>query len=90
MAILTDSSTAVGAFSKGRSKAFAVNRALLAVQEIFPEFNASWWHIPGVSNPTDGISRGLEMGDVKETTAQIRRLAMGFPREGGPSIMSTC
>ena len=90
VAVLTDSLTAVGAFSKGRSKSFAVNRALMAVQEIFPQFNASWWHIAGTSNPTDGISRGLEMGDVKETTAQIRRLVeMGFPREGGPIVLSS-
>ena len=87
VAVLTDSSTAVGAFDKGRSKAYAVNRALLDVQKIFPGFNASWWHIPGTDNPTDPISRGLEMGDRNEATAHIRRLVMGLPREGGPKVM---
>ena len=84
VAILSDSSTAVGAFAKGRSKAYAVNRALQAVQETFPQFNASWWHIAGEDNPTDPISRGLELGDKDKATAHVRRLAMGFPREGVP------
>ena len=83
VAILSDSSAAVGAFAKGRSKAFAVNRALLKVQEIFPDFNASWHHIAGVVNPMDGQSRGEELGDVATTTAQVRRLAMGVPRDRG-------
>ena len=64
-----------------------MNRALLDVQKIFPEFNASWWHIPGTDNPTDPISRGLEMGDRNEATAHIRRLVMGLPREGGPKVV---
>ena len=83
VAILSDSSTAVGAFAKGRSKAFAVNRALLKVQEVFPDFNASWNHIAGVVNPMDGRSRGEELGDVATTTAQVHRLAMGVPRDRG-------
>ena len=31
----------------------------------------------------DGLSRGEELGDVGTTTAQVRRLAMGVPRDRG-------
>ena len=87
VAVLSDSSTAVGAFAKGRSKAYAVNRSILAVQDTFPHpFNASWWHIAGWDNPTDSISRGLVLGDKDMATAHVRRLAMGFPREGVPML----
>ncbi len=31
----------------------------------------------------DGQTRGEELGDVAKTTAQVRRLAMGVPRDRG-------
>ena len=85
VAILSDSSAAVGAFAKGRSKAYAVNRALLKVQEVFPNFNASWHHIAGVVNPMDGQSRGEELGDVATTGAPLgdgRPPRQGVPISG--------
>jgi len=87
VAVLSDSQTSVGAYRKGRSKCYAVNRALLEVEKVFPFFNASWYHIPGDANPTDPLSRGLDLGLTEvEATAVIRRLKDGLTREKGRGV----
>ena len=87
IAILSDSSTAVGAFAKGRSMKYEVNCALQRVQKHFPFFNASLYHIPGKENTfTDAMSRqkSLDPDFLQKATAHVHRLVMGFPQEGGP------
>ena len=94
--VLNDSTTAMGAFAKGRSMKFAVNKALCTVKDVFPRLNATFHHIPGVDDIADPLSRGLEMGDMEEATAQVNailsRLVMGIPRRGkeggGPNKLS--
>ena len=87
IAILSDSSTAVGAFAKGRSMRYEVNRSLQRVHDHFPQFNATLYHIPGKENTyTDAMSRQkrLEPGFLQKATAHVHRLVLGFPLEGGP------
>jgi len=84
IAVLTDSSTAQGAFEKGRSGKYIVNRSILSVQEAFLSWNVSFHHISGVTNPADPVSRGKGLGSDQAVTAEIRRLVLGLTRKGGP------
>lgn len=87
IAILSDSTTAVGAFTKGRSMMYEVNSSLQQVQKHFPFFNATLHHIPGTENTfADAMSRqkSLEPDFLQKATAHVHRLVMGFPHGGGP------
>ena len=80
ISVLSDSSTAVGAFAKGRSSKFYVNRAIESVHQPHTKWNISFHHIPGDQNPSDAISRGKEL-DLAEATAQVLRLRDGLTQE---------
>eukprot|EP00760_Papus_ankaliazontas_P013683 PhM_4_TR15886/c2_g1_i1/m.17016 len=80
LAVLTDSGAAVGAFTKGRSGVYALNRSVKTVQDAgFYSAPLSFGHIPGAVNPADGLSRGQQMGeeDKKKATEQVFSLIMG-------------
>ena len=84
--VLTDSSTAQGAFQRGRSGCYIVNRSLLSVQQTSPTWNIQFHHIDGSHNPADPVSRGKGLGLSDEAvTAQIRRLVLGLSRDRGPN-----
>ena len=84
--VLTDSSTAKGAFEKGRSMKFAVNRALLAVSDVFTNGpNATYHHIPGILNTdTDFLSRHGELSaeDLHGAPERVLRLVEGISPSG--------
>ena len=84
--VLSDSSTAVGAYTKGHSMKFAVNRAIVDFETAFQSWNVRWYHIAGVLNCSDGESRGMKIKaeDLEATARQVRCLVLGLPREEGP------
>ena len=84
--VLSDSSTAVGAYTKGHSMKFAVNRAILDFESAFQGWNVRWYHIAGELNCSDGESRGMKIKaeDLEATAQQVRCLVLGLPREEGP------
>eukprot|EP00760_Papus_ankaliazontas_P011238 PhM_4_TR14692/c1_g2_i1/m.68303 len=87
--VLTDSSAAAGAFTKGRSTSFPVNRAINEVQTRgFDTARILFRHVPGVDNPADPLSRNVAMEDTSdEAAARIERLVVGLPLPGGvPSL----
>jgi len=91
IAVLSDSSTTVDAFRKGRSGAYAVNRAITEFQDVSDLWDVTWHHVPGVTNRADSLSRGETEEDLvkkdpawRQTTAmEVRRQAMGVPPGGG-------
>ena len=84
--VLSDSSTAVGAYTKGHSMKFEVNRAIVDFESAFKSWNVRWYHIAGVLNCADGESRGTKIRaeDLEATAQQVRCLVLGLPREEGP------
>jgi hypothetical protein len=82
--ILSDSSAAVGAYNKGRSSQYAMNRAVTAARQACPNAAATAVHIPGERNPADPLSRGKQLGTGAQATQEVLRLLMGLPRDGGP------
>ena len=83
--VLSDSSTAVGAFTKGRSMKFEVNSAMERAGNAFSIWNITFHHIPGELNvDADALSRQEQLGDIAEVTARVRCLLLGIPPEGGP------
>ena len=85
IAVLTDSSTAQGAFERGRSGCYIVNRSLLSIQQISHTWNLQFHHIEGSQNPADPLSRGKGLGLSDEAvTAQVHRLVLGLSRDRVP------
>ena len=88
IAVLSDSSTAVGAFSKGRSMKYSVNRAVAEFEAAFQFWNVRWYHVSGTLNLADPLSRGLALVDtslgMRATAQQVHRLVWGLPLEEGP------
>ena len=84
--VLTDSSTAQGAFEKGRSMKFAVNRALQSVGDVFQNGpDATYHHIPGIINTdTDFLSRHGELSeeDLHGAPERVLRLVQGISPSG--------
>jgi len=79
--VLSDSSTAVGAFSRGYSLKYAVNRAVERVESAFPRLDAAFWHVDGKVNvDADSLSRHgyLISGDIHGVPERIRRLVLGI------------
>ena len=87
--VLSDSSTAVGAYTKGHSMKFAVNRAIVDFETAFQSWNVRWYHIAGTLNCSDGESRGtkIKAEDLEATAKQVRCLVLGLPREEGPILV---
>jgi hypothetical protein len=56
--IASDSSAATGAVNKGCSLSYWMNHVCQKLQAAFPHITFQVVHIPGVTNPADGISRG--------------------------------
>eukprot|EP00760_Papus_ankaliazontas_P026717 PhM_4_TR3069/c1_g1_i5/m.91122 len=85
LAVLTDSSAAAGAFTKGRSPVYALNRAVGDAQTAgFYNQPIVFQHIEGATNPADMLSRGKEMGEeeVNAATEQVFCVVMGLPPRG--------
>ena len=84
--VLTDSSTAKGAFEKGRSMKFAVNRALETVSTVFPNGpDATYHHIPGIVNTdADLLSRQGELSseELHGAAERVHRLVLGISPAG--------
>jgi hypothetical protein len=81
LAVLSDSAAAVGAFSKGRSGVYALNRAVGSAQQVLQNARPGFYHIAGNLNPADGLSRNKGMGneELEKATAYIRSLKSGSP-----------
>jgi hypothetical protein len=89
LAVMSDSAAAVGAFSKGRSAVYALNRAVDTAQRVIRETRPGFYHIEGDLNPADALSRNKGMGskELEEATAQMRSIKNGQPScrsAGGP------
>ena len=88
IAVLSDSSTAVGAYTKGRSMKYSVNRAIMEFEAAFKDWNVRWYHVPGELNLADTLSRGGALEDtsmgLRDTAQKVRRLVQGLPQEEGP------
>ena len=84
--VLTDSSTAKGAFEKGRSMKFAVNRALQSVSDVFSNGpDATYHHIPGIMNTdADLLSRygAMSSEDLHGAADRVHRLVLGISPAG--------
>ena len=88
IAVLSDSTTAVGAFSKGRSMKYSVNRSIDEVFATFGTPNATFHHIDGKSNiHADFMSRDGKAEDVDVVAAKdhILKLLMGLSPKGVPT-----
>jgi hypothetical protein len=72
--VITDSSTAVGAFRLGHSGSFHVNSVCARLNATFPKVRFVFSHVPGVNNPADGMSRGTTEPTAQEWD-QGRKLA---------------
>eukprot|EP00760_Papus_ankaliazontas_P018008 PhM_4_TR17416/c2_g1_i1/m.82265 len=86
LVVLTDSEVAAGAFTKGRSAAYAVNKAVQVVQDAgYYSAPLSFHHIKGELNPADGLSRGKVLGEEEKelATARVYSVLMGIPPRGG-------
>ena len=83
--IASDSSAATGAINKGSSLAYLVNHVCNRLRAAFPNVTFHVVHIPGITNPADGISRGApepSAGDW-ERARQIADDARATPIRGG-------
>jgi hypothetical protein len=77
--ILTDSSTAVGAYTKGYSPAFAVNKAVVKLKQNFPLRDIECLHLAGDLNLADPYSRNQAV--LQEPSAKvIADLVLGAQR----------
>jgi hypothetical protein len=81
--ILTDSRVASDALEKGRSGAFAVNKAVTSVFTMVDRHLVHVKHIAGTSNPADGLSRGVTTGpNINIATQQALGITAGlFPSQ---------
>ena len=77
--VLTDSGAARGAFHKGRSMVYALNRAILEVAEKRPLLQVRLEFVPGKTNVADDLSRGkAPIEDTKAHADLVRAQAVGF------------
>jgi hypothetical protein len=87
VAVLTDSSTAKYALTKGYSPSFAVNAIAARVRATFPNLTLVLHHIAGVENPADGCSRSGALPTADEARAAalvcIDRVVVGRAASGG-------
>ena len=90
MDVLSDSTPAVGAFTRGYSLKYSVNQSVGKVEEAFPGLDAAFWHIDGSDNiDADALSRKgfLTWEQVHGAPERVRRLIMGVSSsEGKKSI----
>ena len=78
--VLSDSTPAVGAFTRGYSLKYAVNQSVGKVEEWFPDIDAAYWHIDGSDNvDADALSRRgfLTWEEVHGAPDRVRRLVTG-------------
>ena len=82
--IASDSSAATGAVNKGYSLAYWMNHVCNRLQHAFPNVNFHVVHIPGITNPADGISRGAPepSADDWDRARQIADEARATPIRG--------
>jgi hypothetical protein len=73
--VLTDSSTAVGAYEKGYSPAFAVNKAVEKLKSMFTVMEFECFHLKGFMNVADPYSRNESAEEP--SVAIITDLALG-------------
>ena len=78
--VLSDSTSAVGAFCKGYSLKYAVHRAIQQVNGKLLELDAKYWHIDGCSNvDADALSRYgfINSESIHCVPERVRRLVLG-------------
>jgi len=78
--VLSDSTAAVGAFSRGYSLKYSVNQSIGKVEDSFPALDAAYWHIDGADNvDTDALSRKgfLTCEQIHGVPERVRRLVLG-------------
>jgi len=78
--VLSDSTPAVGAFTRGYSLKYAVNQSIGKVEEVFPNIDAAYWHIDGSDNvDADALSRKgfLTWEEVHGAPERVHRLVLG-------------
>ena len=73
VAVLTDSTTAKYALTKGYSASFEVNAIVARVKAEFPLLQLHLHHIAGTANPADGLSRNAEGWDPASADELARR-----------------
>jgi len=79
--ILSDSTPAVGAFTRGYSLKYSVNNSVNKVQQEFPKLDAAFWHIDGCDNvDADALSRRgyLTWQEIHGAPERVRRLVLGL------------
>lgn len=82
VAILTDSTTAKYALPRGYSPSHTVNMIAARCRERFPMIRLDTFHIAGVANEVDPLSRGRML--VEEEEALMRRMMGAVGVRGGP------
>lgn len=70
----SDSGAACGAYTKGYSLSYWMNRCILKLNEAFPAVSFLFQHVAGAENPADGLSRGNSTASQAEID-QARSLA---------------
>ena len=87
ISVLTDSVCTVAAINTGYSPSFAVNRIANRIHQAFGHLAILATHIPGVNNPSDGLSRG-QVAEVQAATGlldSLRQLA-GCATQRPPNV----
>ncbi len=84
VAVLTDSTTARFALSRGYSPSFLVNAIAHRCQSAFKNVRLDFYHVPGTMNAVDPFSRGMSPPPYGDTVAALRRM-MGMV----PALNST-
>jgi hypothetical protein len=74
IAVLSDSTTAVYALSRGYSPSFMVNAIANRCRRGFPNVRLDFHHVAGHLNAGDSLSRGLTPPSYQETVAAVRRM----------------
>jgi hypothetical protein len=72
--VLTDSTTAKYALSRGYSPSFAVNRIATRVHQVFGRVPMRFEHVAGETNVADGLSRGQATLEAVEAQMKLARL----------------
>ena len=81
----TDSTVARAAFARGyNSHSVHINRCIRRLQEAFGDLTIEFVHIPGISNPADGLSRGAlpAAADDRVLAAGVRQAIGATPELG--------
>lgn len=79
--VLSDNTAAVGAFQKGRSGIYALNKAIALAQGAVAGSRPAFYHIEGATNPADPLSRATGMGGeggYKKATDHVISIMMGI------------